>query len=125
MRQRCPRCQSFVKTATPLFPAGAPCIRCQRAAHKSAKRAERAGKALQKLQLLSTTERWTLKRLQRAVHAARRRARIGRERWERFVQLVFGAGTDDLVDPRQMGLFSTETSCRQIASASRSHSQSA
>ena len=125
IRPRCPTCQSFVMVATPLFPSGAACRRCNRAALKHLKLAQRATKALRKVEGLSMTEHWTLKRLQRAIGSARRRLRVGRGRWEQFVKLVFGVGTDALVDPRQMGLFSTETSCPQTASPSPNHLQSA
>ncbi len=120
MTDRCPTCEAFVKARSKR------CVRCARAAKAAARLIQRAERALSKLRQTSSTEHWKLPRLCRSIAAHRRRLGIGRDRWELLVKAAFGAGTDALIDPRQMALFDApEPACHPTASPSPSLSQSA
>jgi hypothetical protein len=120
-KPRCQQCKSFVSRSTLL--EHDPCVRCDRMAKAKIRRAKRADRALRALSAKSQSEHWSLVRLHKALSAARRRIDVGRDRWDQFVKAVFGRSTEDLVDPRQMILFSTEPTCP--ASPSPSHLRSA
>ena len=116
----CAACGAFVKAKSKR------CRRCVRVAKAAGQLTQRAERALVKLKTVSAQEHWKLPKLQRAIGRERKRRGLGRARWELLVRAVFGAGSDDLVDPRQMFLFDLmEASCPETASPSPSLSRSA
>ena len=105
VRTRCRKCQAFVKAAS------GKCLRCIHAEQTRTKQMRRAEQAIANLRERSAAETWKLSRLRRARAGQRKRLRFGKSRWEPLVRAAFGAGPDDLVDPRQMSLFLTERPC--------------